>query len=165
MLRLMLAGLVAACLQLAIVAFAALAGSTYEWLEAAGRSSVEVDVTSQYDAMLSPSPLIWVFVLSAVGVALTNNRFVRSTTAHIRWASRVAQPTDPGYGANWLQVQLWLVAGGCVILAFQPPPSLLVEVTHYVFGSSSSASTIWSGMMSIATAGFGANARAASQVK
>lgn len=98
--------------------------------------------------------LTWVYILTAVGVALTDDRFVASTAIQIRQASRHMNPAKPDHAAEILMVQLCPPALGFVMVAYRPPPGLLIETCRY-FGCS------WAASMSIGVASFGANARAA----
>jgi hypothetical protein len=62
-----------------------------------------------------------------------------------------------------LLVWLWFAAFGFAALTLGPPPSLIVEL-GWTLGYFDAASIIWSGMMSVCVAGFGANAQAAAQM-
>jgi hypothetical protein len=94
------------------------------------------------------------------GVALPDDRFVACTAVQIRQASRHMNPAKSDHAAKILMVQLCLSAIGFVMVAYRPPPGLLIETCRY-FGCSWAASIIWPGMMSIGVASFGADARAA----
>jgi hypothetical protein len=104
--------------------------------------------------------LTWIYVLTAVGVALTSNRFVACTAEQICRASRIMHPNQPDRVAKILIGQLCFSAGGFVWLAHASPPALLIEICRY-FGGSWAGSMIWSIMASIGVASFGANALAA----
>lgn len=104
--------------------------------------------------------LTWVYILTAFGAALTDGRFVTRTAAQIRQASRLTKPAKPDDAAKSLMAQLCLSAMGFVVVAFSPPPGLLIDACHY-FGRSWAAAIIWPGMMSVGVASFGVNARAA----
>lgn len=161
MLRLFQAGLVAACIQFIAVALATLVAFlsvrheliVRAWLSCGG-SDFESPPTSIFRL------LIWVYLLTALGVALTSARFVDFTAARIRRASRLMRPTAPDYGAKTLLVQLWLAAIGFAILALRSPPDSFIEASRY-FGFTCAASIAWPGLMSIGVASFGANAQAA----
>ena len=120
--------------------------------------SFGVDPESELDALL---PLLrWIYLLMALGVALTSDRFVDFSAARIRLASRLMRPTVPDHATKSLLTQLTLASIGLAVLALRPPPDLLIVATRY-FGPGWVASAAWSGMMSAAAAGFGANAQAA----
>jgi hypothetical protein len=113
---------------------------------------------SELDALL---PLLrWIYLLIAVGVALTSDRFVDFTAARIRLASRLMHPAETDHATKTLLVQLMLASIGLAVLVLRPPPDLLISAAGYL-GCGWDASVAWSGMMSIAAAGFGANAQAA----
>lgn len=69
------------------------------------------------------SPLLtWIYLLTAIGIALTSNRFVNFTAAHVRRASRLMQASAPDHATKSLLVQLWLAATEFAILTLRPPP-------------------------------------------
>lgn len=160
MLRLFQAGLVAACIQFIAVGLATL----FVFLSARHGLIVPVPpvVGPDTDSQLaSIFPLLtWVYLLIALGVALTRGRFVDFTAARVRRASRLMRPTEPVHATKTLLVQLWLAVIGFVILALRSPPYPLIEAGRY-FGCIGAASIAWSGMMSIGVASFGANVHAA----
>ncbi len=158
--RLFQAGLAAACLQSTAVLFATLIVyvATRQGLIGPLSSQARSDAGSLLTSVL---PLLkWVYILTAVGVALTDDRFVPRTAAQICQASGHMNPARPDLAAKFLMVQLCLSAIGFVMVAFRQPPGLLIETCRYV-GCSWAASILWPGMMSIGVASFGANARAA----
>ena len=158
--RLFQAGLVAACAQLMAVALATLL------VFLAGRSGLIAPTLAEIcpDAESSPTsvspPLTWIYLLTAIGIALTSGRFVDFTAAHIRRASRLMRPAEPDHATKSLLVQLWLAAIGFAILTLRPPPHVWIETGRY-WGLGCTASIIWPGAMSIGLACFGANAHAA----
>ncbi|PSH61696.1 hypothetical protein CU102_26650 [Phyllobacterium brassicacearum] len=158
--RLFQAGLVAACAQLMAVALATLL------VFLAARSGLIAPTLAEIcpNAEASPSSvspmLTWVYLLTAIGIALTSGRFVDFTAAHIRRASRLMRPVEPDHATKALLVQLWLTAIGFAILVLRPPPHLWIEAGRY-FGGACAASIAWSAVMSIGLACFGANAHAA----
>lgn len=158
--RLFLAGLVAACAQLMAVALAMFL------VFLAAHAGLIARTLAQICPNIAASPssvsplLTWVFLLTAVGIALTSGRFVDFTAAHIRRASRLMRPIEPDHATKALLVQLWLTAVGFAILTLRPPPDVWIEVAHN-FGGACAASIVWSGLMSIGVASFGANAHAA----
>jgi hypothetical protein len=117
-----------------------------------------VNVASKMDELL---PLLrWTYLLIALGVALTSDRFIDFTAARISVASRVMRPTEPNHATKSLLTQLTLASIGLAVLALRPPPDLFIAAASYL-GSGWIASAAWSGLMSVAAAGFGANAQAA----
>jgi hypothetical protein len=156
--RLFQAGLVAACAQLMAIALATL----LVFLAARFGLIAPTLVCPKVEVLPSSvSPLLtWIYLLMAIGIALTSGRFVDFTAAHIRRASRLMRPVEPDHATKALLVQLWLTAIGFAILTLRPPPHLWIEAGHY-FGGACAASIAWSGVMSIGLACFGANAHAA----
>lgn len=159
MLRLFQAGLVAAFSQFIAVGLATLVVSlsARHGLIAPASSDIGPAFDSQ-SASISPL-LTWIYLLTALGVALTSNRFVDFTTARIRGASRLMRPPEPDHATKTLLVQLWLAAIGFAILALRSPPDSFIEAGRYL-GCTGAALIVWPGMMSIGAAGFGANAQA-----
>jgi len=88
------------------------------------------------------------------------DRFVDLTAARIRRASRLMNPSDPDRSANTLMISLWFTAMGFGAVTLGSPPSFLTEQGWHL-GYFDAAPIIWSGMMSIGVASFGANAQAA----
>lgn len=158
--RLFQAGLVAACAQFLAAALATLLvllAARYE-LIAPTLAEICLDAGSLPSSV---SPLLtWIYLLTAIGIALTSGRFVDFTAAHIRRASRLMQPAEPDHATKALLVQLWLAAIGFAILTLRPPPDVWIEMGRN-FGDACAASIVWSGAMSIGLACFGANAHAA----
>lgn len=109
-------------------------------------------------SLVSLLPLI--YVVLAAGVALTKHRYVRSTTMRIRHASHLKSPSEPDRLAGTLAICLFFASLGCASLALQPPPAILVAMNWY-FGPHAAAPLLWSALMSICVASFGANAYAA----
>jgi hypothetical protein len=87
-------------------------------------------------------------------------RFVDLTADRIRRASRLMNRSDPDRAANTLMVSLWFAAMGFGAVTLSSPPSFLMEQGWHL-GNFDAAPIIWSGMMSIGAASFGANAQAA----
>jgi hypothetical protein len=126
--RLFQAGLVAACAQLMAVALAT------PLIFLAARRDLITPTLAEIcpDAEASPSsvsPLLtWIYLLTAVGIALTSGRFVDFTAAHIRRASRLMRPIEPDHVTKALLVQLRLTAVGFAILVLRPPPDVWIEM-------------------------------------
>jgi hypothetical protein len=160
MLRLFQAGLVAACIQCVAVATVTLVVflAVQHDLIVPASPNIGADAESELNALLPP--LRWIYLLIALGAALTSNRFVDFTAARIRHASRLMRPTDPDHATKTLLTQLTLASIGFSVLALRPPPDLLTAVGDYL-GRGCVTSIAWSGAMSVAAAGFGANAHAA----
>lgn len=139
------AGFVAACMQLMAIAL-----ETIVFFLAGGR-----------DCPSEPtfSFLTWCYLLTALGIALTSNRFVTTTAARIRRASRLLDPKQPYLATETWLSYLCIASLGFGVIAFHSPPNFLVVACDFL-GFACGASIAWSGMMSIGAASFGANARA-----
>ena len=103
-------------------------------------------------------PLIYVTL--AAGVALTKHRYVTLTTARIRHASHLMSSFDPDRLAGTLAICHFLASIGCASYALQPPPVVLVAMDLHL-GPHPAAPILWSALISVCVAGFGANAHAA----
>jgi hypothetical protein len=110
--RLFQAGLAAACLQFAAVLIATLV----VFVAARQRLIGPLSSEARSDAgslLASLFPLLtWMYILTAVGVALTDDRFVACTAMQIRQASRHMNPAKPDHAAKILMVQFCLSAWG-----------------------------------------------------
>jgi len=158
MLRLFQAGAIAGLMQCIAILLATLLIFSY------ARHRIEnLQVPADDQAVLSLIPLLQlIYLLTAVGVAATRHRFVDLTAARIRRASRLMNHSDPDRAANTLMISLWFTAMGFAAVTLGSPPSFLTELGWHL-GPFDAAPIIWSGMMSIGVASFGANAQAAAQ--
>jgi hypothetical protein len=109
-------------------------------------------------SLISLLPLI--YVAFAAGVALTKHRYVTLTTARIRHASHLMSSSEPDRLAGTLAICLFLASLGCASYALQPPPDILVAMNWHL-GPYAAAPILWSALMSVCVASFGANAHAA----
>jgi len=155
MLRLFQAGVIAALMQGVAILLATLLVSSY-----AHHRIENLQVPTDDPTVLSLVPLLQlIYLLTAVGVAATRHRFVDLTAERIRRASRLMNPY-PDRATNTLMISLWLAAMGFAAVSLGPPPSFLTEHGWHL-SYFDAAPIIWSGMMSIGVASFGANAQAA----
>ena len=156
MLRLFQAGIIAALMQGIAILLATLLVFSYE------HHRIEnLKVFADDPTVLSLIPLLQlIYLFTAFGVALTRHRFVDLTADRIWRASRLMNRSDPDRAANTLTVSLWFAAMGFGAVTLSSPPSLLTEQGWHL-GNFDAAPIIWSGMMSIGAASFGANAQAA----
>jgi hypothetical protein len=156
MLRLLQAGATAALMQGIAILLATLLMLSY-----ARHRIGNLQVPADDPTILSLTPLLQlIFLITAVGVAATRHRFVDLTAARIHRASRLLNPSDPDHAANTLMISLWFTAMGFGAATLSSPPSILTEQGWHL-GNIDAAPIIWSGLMSIGAASFGANAQAA----
>ena len=156
MLRLFQAGVIAACLQSIAIILATLLILSY-----AHHQIENLQVPADDPVVQSLIPLLQlVYLVTAVGVAATRHRFVDLTAERIPRASRLMHHSYPDRAANTLMISLWFTAMGFAAVTLGSPPSLLTEQGWHL-GYFDAAPIIWSGMMSIGVASFGANAQAA----
>ena len=156
MLRLFQAGVIAALMQCIAILLATLLIFSY-----AHHRIENLQMPADDPTVLSLISLLQlIYLLTAVGVAATRHRFVDLTAARIRRASRLMNPSDPDRAANTLMISLWFTAMGFGAVTLGSPPSFLTGQGWHL-GYLDAAPIIWSGMMSIGVASFGANAQAA----
>ena len=96
----------------------------------------------------------------AAGVALTKHRYVTLTSTRIRHASRLMSTSEPDRTAGTLAICLFVASVGCALFALQPPPAILVSMNWHL-GTHAAAPILWSALLSVCVASFGANAHAA----
>jgi hypothetical protein len=109
-------------------------------------------------SLISLMPLIYVAI--AAGVALTKHRYLTMTTTRIRHASRLMSSSEPNRSAGTIAVCFLFASIGCASFALQPPPAILVAVNWHI-GPYAAAPILWSALISVAVASFGANSHAA----
>ena len=94
------------------------------------------------------------YLLTAVGVALTNNRLVAQTTEWARNTSRAILPAAPRFSAEAVTFQLSLLAIAAAIEALDKPAEAVVSVGQWIGGAWFGA-VLWSGMWSVVAAAAG----------
>jgi hypothetical protein len=109
-------------------------------------------------SVISLLPLI--YVVLAAGVALTKHRYVALTSTRIRHASRLMSSSEPDRATGTLAICFFFASIGCASFALQPPPAILVAMNWHL-GPHAAAPMLWSALMSVCVASFGANAHAA----
>src|SRR5580765_4269435 len=154
-LRLFQAGLIAGCFQAGLVCVMTPMVMVFAQYPdhdpgASGRSPAAM--------LIAFLPLIYVTL--AAGVALTKHRYVTLTTARIRHASHLMSSSDPDRLAGTLAICHFLASIGCASYTLQPPPVVLVAMDLHL-GPHPAAPILWSALISVCVAGFGANAHAA----
>jgi len=154
-LQLFQAGLIAGCIQAAIV----LVISPLVILVAQHRDNdASASGRDPASSVITLLPLI--YVMFAAGVALTKHRYLTMTTTRIRHASRLMSSSEPERAAGTIAICLLFASIGCASFALQPPPDSLAALNWH-FGPYAAAPILWSALISIAVAGFGANSHAA----
>ncbi len=158
MLRLFRAGLVASGCQLGSVVIVTLLALFLAPHGIILQSTLATAASESFWISISPF-LIWAYLLTAVGWALTGGQFIERTVDHFRNAFY------PGKEAlTALVVQLVIPAILLVTIALGPPPDFLVEAADY-FGYAAIASVVWGATISIAVAFCGATAHAAHKAR
>src|SRR5260370_28007315 len=156
MLRLFQAGVTAACMQCLAILLTTLLILSY-----AHHRIENLQVPADDPAVQSLIPLLQlIYLVTAVGVAATRHRFVDLTAERIRPASRLMNNSDPDPAANTVTISLVFAAIGFAAVTLSSPPSFLTEQGWHL-GLFDAAPIIWSGIMSLGLASFGANAQAA----
>lgn len=156
MLRLLKAGLIAAGLQVGAVAVATIIATHL----AGSFELMSVESTSSTAENASQIPfLAWVYLLTAFGVALTSASFVDINANRIRHASFLIDKDSPLNATRGLLAQLGVTVVLLLIEALNSPPSFLVDAGQSL-GNVGAARLIWTGIMSVGIASFGATARA-----
>ena len=154
-LRLVQAGLIAGCIQAAIVLVITPLVILFAQYRDDDSSASGRDPAS---SVISLVPFL--YVMLAAGVALTKHRYVTLTTMRIRNASRLMSSSEPERAAGTIAICLLLASIGCASVALQPPPAFLVAMNWHL-GSYAAAPMLWSALISVAVASFGANSHAA----
>ena len=95
------------------------------------------------------------FMLFAVGIVLTDTKYITFTATRIRHASRLMRPTVPDHAAKTLLVLLALPTAGFAILTLQQPPDFVTALSGYPERPTWFWIT-WSALMSVGVAFFGA---------
>jgi hypothetical protein len=154
-LRLFQAGLIAGCVQTAIV----FAITPLVILFAQYRDD-DTSASGRDPAFSVISLLPLIYVVLAAGVALTKHRYVALTSTRIRHASRLMSSSEPDRVTGTLAICFFFASIGCASFALQPPPAILVAMNWHL-GPHAAAPMLWSALMSVCVASFGANAHAA----
>jgi hypothetical protein len=93
-------------------------------------------------------------------VALIKHRYVTLTSTRIRHASRLMSSSEADRAAGALATCFFFASMGCATFALQPPPAILAGMNWHL-GPHAAAPMLWSALMSVCVASFGANAHAA----
>jgi hypothetical protein len=158
MLRLFQAGAIAAGIQCVMIAVLSPLVILY------GQYQIE-DLKVPNTDMMTLDAMSWLqlaYLVIAVGLASTKHRFVDVTAMRIRGASRRLHPSGANHTVDTLLVCLLMAAIGFAALTLRSPPAFLTGFGWH-FGASDAAPIIWSAIMSVGVASFGANAHATAQ--
>jgi hypothetical protein len=158
MFRLLRAGFVASGCQLGSVVIVTLLAFFLASRDIILQSTMATTDFESFWIYISPF-LIWAYLLTAVGWALTGGQFIERTVDHFR---STFYPGEEALTA--LVVQLVIPAILLVTLALGPPPDFLVEAAGY-FGYAAVASVVWGAAISIAVTFCGATAHAAQKAR
>jgi hypothetical protein len=113
---------------------------------------------------ISPLSAMLVFrcatLLIALGLALTSSRSIDETASCIHRASRFIRLGSPQSILMTLVAQFGLAAILFAVFALQAPPNAITLVSHY-FEFPRAVSMMWTAVMSVGVARFGATAHAA----
>jgi len=155
MLRFLEAGLIAGARQLLVVIFitSVVPALSDQW--SLGCSLIPASEPESWPSV--HILLTWTFLLTAIGLALTEDRHLGLTAKRIR---RALSLVSEQHAFEALPSQLTIAAVLFACLALRPPPQLLIELSEYV-GCLPAAPPMWTGLMTIAVAFFGASAHAA----
>ena len=83
----------------------------------------------------SAAPLIRLsYLLTAVGVALTNNRLIANATNWARHASRAILPTEPKFSSEATAFQLSLLLIAAIIEELKSPAEVVVSFGQWIGG-------------------------------
>ena len=104
-----------------------------------------------------PVLLTWAYLLTAIGLAFTQDHRLVLTAKRIRHATHLL---GEKYPSNALASQLTIAAVLFGCLALSPPPQLLIDLCQHA-GYLLAAPVVWAGTMTTAVAFFGASALAA----
>jgi hypothetical protein len=103
-----------------------------------------------------PILLTWTYLLTAIGLALTEDHRLILTAKRIHHAAHLLGEQHPKALASQLAIAAVLFA----CLALRSPPELLIDLCQYA-GYLLAAPVVWAGVMTTAVAFFGASAHAA----
>jgi hypothetical protein len=156
MLRFLEAGFIAGARQLLAVILI----TSAVFLAVSERALLESVSVSVSEPELWPSVpvlLTWTYLLTAIGLALTEDHHLDLTAKRIRHATHLLGEEHP---SKALASQLTIAAVLFACLALRPPPQLLIDLCQYA-GYLLAAPVVWAGIMTTAVAFFGASAHAA----
>ena len=103
----------------------------------------------------SAAPLVRLsFLLTAVGVALTNNRLIVQTTEWARQVSRSILPKEPRFSAEAVAFQLSLLMIAAIVEELESPAETVISFGQSI-GGVWLGPILWSGAWSIMVAATG----------
>jgi hypothetical protein len=105
------------------------------------------------------SLLTWSYVLVAAGMAFTSSRSVSETASRLHQVSSVARRGTSKGLLTTIVAQFGLATVLCTLLALFPPMNALLLASD-LFRAGPLTPLVWSALMSVCVAGFGATAYA-----
>lgn len=158
MYRFVRAGVYAACLQTALATIVALMALVQGEIQQGASSPGSLTATTL--AVDHRAAFALVDVLMAACVSMLRTRSVTVSARHLASGFRRLSPRNPDRVAVALISQLLLASFGFAAIALRPPPDWFQSLAALLTGPSSGF-LVWPGIMSVATAAFGANTHAA----
>ena len=101
----------------------------------------------------------WCYLLTALGVALTNNRLTVRASQRFRKKTKLGKPEFP---AKAVMVQLWIVIIGSAVEELDAPAEFVVSLGQWI-GGQWLGTILWPASWSVAIAAIGALAYAATK--
>jgi hypothetical protein len=157
-LRFLLAGIFAGCLQVLIVSGASVTAILRVGVDQFAPSAG--DKATDAFAVGASTLIAWSDILIAACVSMIRTRHVDTTAVRLRDGFRQVSPRDPDRAASSLLVQLYLAAMGFGLLALKTSPVYVFSIGSSL-GNAGYGAIIWPATMSIGVAVFGASAHAA----
>lgn len=94
------------------------------------------------------------YLMTAAGVALTNNRFIGQATLWARQSSQLMLPSEPRFSAEAVAFQLSIVLVACAVEELEAPSQFAVTLGRWMGGLWLGV-ILWPAMWSIAVAALG----------
>ncbi|MFZ2103452.1 MAG: hypothetical protein WAU86_23105 [Oricola sp.] len=161
MFKLIRVGLAAACIQSIAVITAAILFAVAIHNNIVGNSVATSDAAGLSQKMDLYVPLLrYIYLMLAIGIILTHNRWAEIACEDVRRVSREVNPISPSKITGSVFGQLLIVTICFGIAVLRPPPYFVGAIVNFLEGRWI-GSAIWSGAMSVAMVAFGVSAVAA----
>jgi len=102
----------------------------------------------------------WFFLLTAIGIAFTNNRIITRATEWIKSSDRESIVDRTEYSAKSITVQLAISIIASIVEELDTPPEVIIAIGRWLHGPWLGA-ILWPALWSVVIAGLGALAYAA----